>query len=159
MKELGYFLHNVAPSSEMDKGSAVTPSATDVKVYHNADRDLALLHGRSGETGQTVLRHPSQPTVAVLSGTATSSWDATTGDLRLGYTHSGLTELHITGGGRRPLTLLLADDATADTFWRLDTATGPVLVRGPELVRTATVSGPALVRLRFPRFGRPVRSG
>ncbi len=219
MKELGYFLRSVTPVSEMDKGSAVTPSATNVKVYHNvdpttgtalyvamhnpsnattndsftfpidtpdgsytvpltingqdakllvanydmdgqhlvystseimthlarADGDLALLHGRSGEAGQTVLRYASQPTVTVLSGTATSAWDASTGDLRLSYTHSGLTEVRISGGGRRPLTLLLADDATADTFWQQDTTAGPVLVRGPELVRTATVAGPRLM--------------
>jgi beta-galactosidase GanA len=218
MKELGYFLRSVTPVSDMDKGSAVTPSIPNVKVYHNVnpetgtalyvavhnpsnattddsftfpidtpdgsypvpltihgqdakllvanydmdgqhlvystseimthvartDGDLALLHGRSGETGQTVLRYPGQPTVTVLSGAATSTWDATTGDLRLDYTHSGLTELRISGGGRRPLTLLLADDATADTFWRQDTAAGPVLVRGPELVRTAGVAGPVL---------------
>jgi len=218
MKELGYFLRSVTPVSEMDKGSTVTASATNIKVYHNidpatgtalyvamhnpsnattdddvtfpidtpdgnytvpltingqdaklmvanydmdgqhlvystseimthlarADGDLALLHGRPGETGQTVLRYASRPTVTVLSGAATSTWNATTGDLRLDYTHSGLTELRISGGGRRPLELLLADDATADTFWQLDTAAGPVLVRGPEMLRTATAHGPVL---------------
>ena len=218
MKELGYFLQSVPAVSEMDKGSAVTPSVSDVKVYHNvnpdngtalyvaehnpsnattndsftfpistpdgdytvpltldgqdaklllanadldgqhlvystselmthfaqADGDLALLHGRPGETGRTVLRYTSQPTMTVLSGNATSTWNASTGDLQLDYPHSGLTEVHISGGGRRPLTLLLADDATADTFWRQDTAAGPVLMRGPELVRTANVSGPVL---------------
>jgi beta-galactosidase GanA len=129
---------------DMD-GQHLVYSTSEIMTHlAQADGDLALLHGRPGETGQTVLRYPSQPTVTVLSGTATSAWDATTGDLRLDYTHSGLTELRITGGGRRPLTLLLADDATADTFWRQDTAAGPVLVRGPELIRTATMRGPVL---------------
>ena len=36
------------------------------------------------------------------------------------------------------------DDTAAGTFWRLDTAAGPVLVSGPALVRTATVRGAVL---------------
>jgi beta-galactosidase GanA len=100
---------------------------------------VALLYGRQGESGQTVLRYPSQPDVQVLSGEVTSSYDAATGDLRLDYTHDGLARVRITGGGRSPLLLLLADQQTAGTFWREDTAAGPVLVRGPELVRTATI--------------------
>jgi hypothetical protein len=46
----------------------------------------------------------------------------------------------ITPSGGRPLLLLLADKATAETFWRQDTATGAVLVRGTHLLRTATSS-------------------
>jgi hypothetical protein len=111
---------------------------------------VALLYGRQGETGQTVLRYPSQPDVQVLSGDVTTSYDATTGDLRLDYTHSGLARVQISGGGRSPLMLLLADEQTAGTFWREDTAAGPVLVRGPELVRTATArwTSPATPRTR-----------
>ncbi len=98
---------------------------------------VALLYGRDGEDGETVLRYASAPQVTVLSGVATSSYDAATGDLRLDYVHSGLTEVRVTGGGRTQLTLLLADQDTADTFWRPDTPTGGALVRGPELVRSA----------------------
>ncbi|MGH2893622.1 MAG: NPCBM/NEW2 domain-containing protein, partial [Solirubrobacteraceae bacterium] len=72
------------------------------------------------------------------------TFDATTGDLRLDYVHNGLTEVQISGGGRPGLTLLLADTPTADGFWRQDTAAGPVLERGPELVRTAFASGSTL---------------
>jgi len=100
-------------------------------------RGLALLHGRPGESGETVLRYAGEPTVQVLSGTAHSTFDAATGNLRLDYVHSGLTEVRITGGGRDPLTLLLADDPAADTFWRQ----GDVLVRGPELLRSAESHG------------------
>ncbi len=46
----------------------------------------------------------------------------------------------ITGGGARPLLLLLADKPTAETFWRQDTAAGSVLARGTHLLRTATSS-------------------
>ncbi len=47
----------------------------------------------------------------------------------------------MTGGGTNPLLLNFADDATAYTFWRLDTPQGMVLVRGPQLLRTAAVNG------------------
>ena len=39
---------------------------------------------------------------------------------------------------------MLVDDIAAATFWRLDTSAGPVIVRGPELVRSATLRGPSL---------------
>ncbi|MFZ1997130.1 MAG: beta-galactosidase, partial [Solirubrobacteraceae bacterium] len=107
-------------------------------------QDIALLYGRDGEDGETVLRYSSRPTVKVVAGTVSSTFDPTTGDLRLDYVHNGLAELHISGGGRPGLTLLLADNSTADSFWRQDTAAGPVLEEGPELVRTAAVSGPQL---------------
>jgi hypothetical protein len=73
-----------------------------------------------------------------------STWDAATGDLRLNYRHSGLIRVSISGGGSRPLLLLLADKATAETFWRQDTTAGPVLVRGTHLLRTATSDGDTL---------------
>ena len=47
----------------------------------------------------------------------------------------GLAEVQINGGNRPQLTLLLADDTTAGTFWRQDTPAGAVLERGLELVR------------------------
>jgi beta-galactosidase GanA len=101
-------------------------------------RDVAVLYGDPGTDGETVLRFASRPAVQVTGGPVAQTWDATTGDLRLNYTHSGLTRVLITPAGARPLLLLLADKATAETFWRQDTATGPVLVRGTHLLRTAT---------------------
>jgi beta-galactosidase GanA len=106
--------------------------------------DLALLYGRDGEDGETVLRYQSQPQVTVLSGEVHSGYDPATGDLRLDYTHQGLAEVRVSGGGRAPLTLLLADEDTAGTFWRQDTPAGPVLERGPELVRAAAVNSATL---------------
>jgi beta-galactosidase GanA len=106
--------------------------------------ELALLYGRAGEAGRTVLRYASQPSVTVLAGQAASAYDAATGDLTLDYTHAGLTQVRVTGGGRPPLTLLLADQATADTFWTQTTPAGAVLERGPALVRTAAVNGATL---------------
>ncbi len=100
-------------------------------------RDVAVLYGDPGSDGETVLRYASKPTVQVTGGDVTTTWDAATGDLRLNYRHDGLARVQIIGGGVRPLLLLLADKATAETFWRQDTAAGPVLVRGTHLVRTA----------------------
>ena len=74
----------------------------------------------------------------------TSSWDASTGDLRLNYPHQGLTRILVTPAGGRPLLLLAADDTAAAVIWRTDTAAGPVLVSGPALVRTGTVRGAVL---------------
>ncbi|KDN22333.1 beta-galactosidase [Amycolatopsis rifamycinica] len=100
-------------------------------------RDVAVLYGDKGGPGETVLRFAKQPSVQVLGGAATSTWDAARGDLRLNYTHDGPARVLVTAPGARPLLLLLADKATAATFWRQDTAAGPVLVRGTHLVRTA----------------------
>ncbi|HEY7264087.1 MAG TPA: beta-galactosidase [Trebonia sp.] len=103
--------------------------------------DIAVFDGRSGQSGETMMRFSSQPNVQVLTGSADSTWDAASSDLRLDYTTSGLTEVLVTGGGTSPLLLIFGDDAAANSFWRLDTPAGPVLVRGPDLLRTASVSG------------------
>ena len=107
------------------------------------DRDVALLYGRNGQAGETMLRYATQPTVTVLSGSVTSTYNAATDDLRLNYTHGGLARVLITGG-ERPLLLLLGTDETAATFWRQDTTAGPVLVRGSYLLRSAATSGTTL---------------
>ena len=102
------------------------------------NRDTAVFYGNPGSDGETVLHYTTRPTVRATGGTVTQVWNPATGDLRLNYQHSGLIRVTVSGGGGRPLQLLLADKATAETFWRLDTSTGPVLVRGGHLLRTAT---------------------
>jgi beta-galactosidase GanA len=102
--------------------------------------DTVLLYGNSGTDGETVLNYTSQPTVNVSGGgNVTSTWDASRGDLRLDYTHSGVQEVRITGGGRSPLLLILADTNSAENFWPEQTNAGPVLIEGGYLVRSATV--------------------
>ncbi|WP_445521233.1 beta-galactosidase [Streptomyces sp. NEAU-174] len=103
------------------------------------DRDVALLYGREGEAGETVLRYTERPEVTVLDGDVTSTWDAERGDLRLNYTHKGLARVLVNG-----LELLIADTAETAHWWRQDTAAGPVLVRGPSLVRRAEQAGGTL---------------
>ncbi|WP_338764201.1 beta-galactosidase [Massilia sp. METH4] len=109
--------------------------------FNNGERDIALLHGRDGEPGETVLRFASAPKVDVLSGKVASSFDAAKGDLKLAYTHDGLARVRITGGGRAPLLLLLADEKTSLQFWTQKTAAGQVLQLTPALVRGATLAG------------------
>lgn len=114
-------------------------STSEIATHaHIGDRDVAVLYGNPGSDGETVLRYSSRPTVTTSGGTVTTTWDEATGDLRLNYTHKGLTRIGLSGGGQRPLLLLVGDKATAETFWRQDTATGPVLVRGTHLLRSAT---------------------
>ena len=82
-----------------------------------------------------MLRFASRPRVSVLQGAVHWAWDGR--EVRLDYVHRGLIEVAISGGGRPPVLLAIADEATAATLWR----PGSVLVRGPELVRSAVVSG------------------
>ncbi|MFL6140475.1 MAG: glycoside hydrolase family 35 protein [Labedaea sp.] len=124
-------------------GQHLVYSSSEIEtLLRQGSADTALLYGRNDEPGETVLRYSSPPTVSVLTGNVTSSF--ANGILRLNYVHSGLTQIRIAGGGRDQLTLLLANQTTADTMWRQDTAAGPVLERGPQLVRTAAVNGSVL---------------
>ncbi len=111
---------------------------------HVRGRDVALFYGRQGADGETVLRYANQPRLEVLAGRVKSTWDAGRGDLRLNYTHQGLARVLIRPSGGTPLELLLATDEAAARFWRQDTTAGPALIRGPELVRSASVDGRTL---------------
>lgn len=103
-------------------------------------RDVALLYGRHGEDGETVLRYAAEPKTRVIDGTVATHWDAATHTLRLNYRHDGLARIAIDQGGTS-LLLLIGDNAAATGFWQVDTAEGPVLVRGPYLVRGAVRAG------------------
>jgi beta-galactosidase GanA len=107
------------------------------------DRDVAVLHGRAGEADETVLRYSAEPRVSVLAGNVKSRWDAKRGDLRLDYVHAGLSRVRISGGGRPSLELVLADDDAASSFWRVESNAGPLIARGPYLVRSAERRGDA----------------
>jgi beta-galactosidase GanA len=124
-------------------GQHLVYSTSEIETVLRQDStDLLVLYGRTGEAGQTILRYASPPTVTVLAGTVSSTFD--NGNLELEYLHSALAQVRITGGGRDPLTLLIARQSFADTLWRQDTSAGPVLERGPQLVRTAVVRGSTL---------------
>src|SRR5580693_5356049 len=133
---------------QLDSGHLVYSTSHLMTHAPIGGQDVAVLASRPGDDGETVLRYPaaaSGPAVSVPGGTGvTSSWDASTGDLLLDYPHQGVTRIQVTPAGGRPLLLLAVDDTAAGTFWRLDTAAGPVLVSGPALVRTATMRGAVL---------------
>ncbi|MFI9009923.1 beta-galactosidase [Actinosynnema sp. NPDC053489] len=114
-------------------------STSEIMTHlRSGDRDIAVLHGRKGTEGRTVLEYSSEPEVTVLSGQARSTWDTEHGRLRLDYAHDGLVELRISGGGRPDLLLMLGDDARFDRLWTQSTDAGRVLVLGPALLRTAS---------------------
>jgi beta-galactosidase GanA len=106
-------------------------------------RDVAVLIGRSGDGVELELATASAtPTVTVLAGSATSTYNASSGRLRINATVTGIVRALINfGDGAAPLLLLLADDNASAALWRQTTAAGPVLVRGPALLRAAQSSG------------------
>ncbi|MFL6119461.1 glycoside hydrolase family 35 protein, partial [Actinophytocola sp.] len=132
----------LAAGYDMERQRLVYSTSEIMAHLDLGDRDVALLHGRAGEPGETVLRYSSEPWVEVVSGDVTATYS--NGDLRLSYVHNGLARVRVHGGGRPPLELLLADSDTASTFWRVETSDGPVLVRGPYLVRSASRHGSGL---------------
>ena len=52
--------------------------------------------------------------------------------------------LRLSGGGRGDLILILADEAEGTRYTRVESSAGPVLVRGPGLVRHASLKSGAL---------------
>ncbi|GAA4197059.1 beta-galactosidase [Microbispora amethystogenes] len=121
-------------------GQRLAASSSEIMTHaHIGGRDVAVLYGTAGSPGATILRYPAKPQVRVLEGDV--RWAFAGGDLRLDYTHRGLARVLVSGGGRRPLLLLLGTDETAATFWRAGTDAAPVLVRGTSLVRSAAVEG------------------
>ena len=128
-------------------------STSELQAALSADGgDLMLLYGRAGESGETVLRYASAPQVRVLEGEASSQFDAAKGDLRLAYQHTGRSVVRIEGGGRPPLTLILADEAEGSRYWRQ----GPALVRGPALLRHAVAKGNTLALTGDTRDATPL---
>ncbi|MET9907455.1 beta-galactosidase [Streptomyces sp. NPDC006476] len=106
-------------------------------------QEIAVLTGRPGETTVTALDCPLRPTVRVTAGDATHTY--ADGLLRIEARLDGLTRVSVSGGGTStPLLLLLADDDTSLRLFPYDTPSGPVLVYGPALLRTAEVSGKAV---------------
>ncbi|MGI5155341.1 beta-galactosidase [Microbispora sp. CA-102843] len=121
-------------------GQRLAASSSEILTHaFVGGRDVAVLYGTAGSTGATILRYSAKPRVTVLEGDVRSTYSD--GNLRLDYTHERLARVLITGGGRRPLLLLLGTDETAATFWRTGTDAEPVLVRGTSLVRSTAVDG------------------
>ncbi|MEU1195000.1 beta-galactosidase [Streptomyces sp. NPDC005813] len=106
-------------------------------------QDIAVFTDRAGEPTQTAIECASEPTVTVLEGNAGHEY--ADGVLRVDAPLDGLTRVLVEGGGTAaPLLLLLADDTASGRLWRYDTPSGPVLVHGPALLRSAALRGTAV---------------
>jgi len=132
-------------SYDMDGQHLVWSSSEIMTHARIAGSDIAIVYGGAGSAGATVLRYARPPRVTVLDGSVASTYDPVAGELRLDYAHAGVARVQIDRGGRPPLLLIVASDAGAAEFWRIDTAGGPVLVRGPALVRSAALRGDTAV--------------
>ncbi|WP_433473149.1 beta-galactosidase [Spirillospora sp. CA-142024] len=133
-----------------DMGGQRLAATTSELLTHTTanDRDVAVLYGTEGIAGTTVLRYNSRPDVKVLSGSVKPTYS--NGNLKLDYEHHGLARVQITGGGRKPLLLLIGTDEEAAKFWR----SGDTLVRGTDLVRSAeTRNGTAVIRADLAKPG------
>ncbi|MFD5516552.1 beta-galactosidase [Streptomyces sp. NPDC127066] len=105
-------------------------------------QDVAVFTGRAGESTRTCLEATGEPKVTVLDGDAGYGYED--GILRIDAVLDGITRVRVEGAGvRAPLLLLFADDESSRLLWRHDTPSGPVLVRGPALLRTAVLRGTA----------------
>lgn len=128
-------------SYDMERQRLVYSTSELQTHLRDGERDIVLLHGRDGLEGETVLRYAGAPKVEVLAGRVRSRWDAAQGDLVLNYVHEGLARVRISGGGRAPMLLLLADEQTSMQFWTQDTGAGRALQLTPALVRSARLAG------------------
>jgi beta-galactosidase len=104
-------------------------------------RDIAVLYGRRGSDGETLLAFAAKPKVTVLSGAIEQHWGKD--GLRLDYKHDGLARVLIEGG-KRPLLLLIGDTQATERVWRQDTTRGPALLLGSHLLRSAHADGDTL---------------
>jgi beta-galactosidase GanA len=126
-------------------GQRLVWSTSELQTHVTRDHeDVLFFYGRTNEPGATALRYASEPRVTVLAGSVRSTFDANRGDLILDYVHGELARVSINGGGRAPLMLLIGDENEGAKFWRTETSPGAVLVRGPALVRKATLRAGAL---------------
>ncbi|CAL9534859.1 hypothetical protein SUDANB6_04132 [Streptomyces sp. enrichment culture] len=125
-------------------GRKLAYSTAQPMVFLSAgERDIAVFTGRRGEMAHVVLDYPATPRPWRLDEEAAWAYDdrgrlqvtAPLGD-------GGLTRVRIDGGGStRPLLLLFADDETSLRLWPCRTPSGPLLVQGPALLRSASVDG------------------
>ncbi len=107
---------------------------------------VAVFYGTPGTPGQTVLSFAHAPTLLRVDPGITAFYDTTLHALRLDYTHQEAPRyVALSAGGRRlVLVLVLTGPNGAAHTWRPDTASGPAIVMGPDMVTTATTNGHAL---------------
>ncbi|MEG8275596.1 glycoside hydrolase family 35 protein [Streptomyces sp. AHA2] len=103
-------------------------------------QDIAVFAGRRGDLAQVVLDCADEPTPMRLD--AEPAWAYNLGKLNVSAPlgAGGLSRVRVEGDGvDTPMLLLFADDATALRLWPHETPSGPLLVYGPALLRSAVL--------------------
>jgi hypothetical protein len=104
--------------------------------------DIAVFTGARGHMAHVVLDCPDDLKPYRLDDETAWAYDRGRLHVTAPLGDGGPTRVRIDGGGSgRPLLLLFADDAASLRLWPCRTPTGPLLVHGPALVRSASVDG------------------
>ncbi len=105
-------------------------------------QDIAVFAGRGGETAQLALDCETQPVTHRVDPESAWSYDRGRLNVVVPLGRGGLNRVVVEGGDSdTPMVLLFADDATALRLWPYETPSGPLLVYGPALLRSATLRG------------------
>ncbi|MEU6420665.1 glycoside hydrolase family 35 protein [Streptomyces spiralis] len=106
-------------------------------------QDVAVFCGRRGDMARVVVECAEEPLVSRLSQQAAYVYDRGLLRVTVPLGAGGLIGARVEGGDGvdRPLLLLFADETTSLRLWPYDTPSGPLLVYGPKLLRTAVLSG------------------
>ncbi|MFE9770585.1 beta-galactosidase [Streptomyces sp. NPDC005931] len=102
--------------------------------------DVAVFAGRRGETAQVALDCEVQPVTTRLDNEPAWSYDRGRLNVVVPLGVGWLSRVLVEGGDSdTPMVLLFTDDETALRLWPHDTPSGPLLVYGPALLRSATL--------------------
>jgi hypothetical protein len=105
-------------------------------------QDIAVFTGRNGETAQVALDCEVQPVTSRLDDEPAWAYDRGRLNVVVPLGVGGLSRVLVEGGDTdTPMLLLFADDATALRLWPYQTPSGPLLVHGPALLRSAVLRG------------------
>ena len=129
--------HKVLYTTSQPFGAPVVTSGRGTVEY---------LIGHRGDPGETVLQFKAGSSAPTVRGSGVRTvWNATTGQLRLNYTHTGTPSDIRIGEGDDALTLRVIDRQSARTTWQLEsTLNGRTVhtdVEGAYLAGRAVTSG------------------
>ncbi|MGW0991946.1 glycoside hydrolase family 35 protein [Streptomyces sp. NPDC002523] len=117
-------------------------TAQPMMCLNTGRQDIAVFTGRRDDMADLVLECPVEPLVQRLDPEGAWAYDGNELHVNAPLGHGGLIRMLVAKGGSDiPLLLLLADDATSVRMFPYDTASGTLLVYGPQLLRHAEVRG------------------
>ncbi|QEU85579.1 glycoside hydrolase family 35 protein [Streptomyces viridosporus] len=104
--------------------------------------DIAVFTGRHREVAQVALDCDTQPVTNRLDDEPAWAYDRGRLNVVVPLGVGGLSRVLVEGGdSETPMLLLFTDDATALRLWPYETPSGPLLVYGPALLRSAALRG------------------